>query len=99
MANANETKLKLNFPEINEFADMTDDEFAAEKLGENETPEDEPATRIFGGRKFYLGLIHDERKNTPEEIAELDEIYAAIDRDDLPESYDSRAKGKYIIVH
>ena len=46
------TKLKLNFLEMNEFADMTDDEFADEKLGEMESPEDEPATRIF------LSLIH-----------------------------------------
>ena len=88
-------KLKLNFLEINEFADMDDDEFANEKLGEMESPEDEPAARIFGGRKFYLGLIHDEGENTPEEIEELDKIYASIDRETLPESYDSRALGKY----
>ena len=88
-------KLKLNFLEINEFADMDDDEFAYEKLGEMESPEDEPAARIFGGRKFYLGLIHDEGENTPEEIEELDKIYASIDRETLPESYDSRALGKY----
>ena len=89
------TKLKLNFLEINEFADMDDDEFANEKLGEMESPEDEPAARIFWGRKFYLGLIHDEGENTPEEIEELDKIYASIDRETLPESYDSRALGKY----
>ena len=94
-ANANETKLKLNFPEINEFADYTDDEFVDEKLGEMESPLDEPAVRIFEGRKFYLGLIHDEGENTPEEIEELDKIYASIDRETLPESYDSRALGKY----
>jgi len=85
---------KANFDEeINEFADMDDDEFANEKLGEMESPEDEPAARIFGGRKFYLGLIHDEGENTPEEIEELDKIYASIDRETLPESYDSRALG------
>ena len=94
-ANANETKLKLNFPEINEFADYTDDELD-EKLGEMESPLDEPAARIFGGHKFYLGLIHDEGENTPEEIEELNKIYAFIDRESLPETYDSRAKGNYI---
>ena len=93
-SNANETKLKLNFPEINEFADMTADEISDTKLGEIESPEDEPAARIVGGHKFYLGLIHDEGENMPKEIEELDEIYSAIDRETLPESYDSRAKGK-----
>ena len=93
-ANANETKLKLNVPEINEFADMTADEISDTKLGEIESPEDEPAARIVGGHKFYLGMIHDEGENTPKEIEELDEIYSAIDRETLPESYDSRAKGK-----
>ena len=93
-------KLKLNFLEINEFADLDGDEFANEKLGEMESPEedsqqDEPGARIFRGRKFYLGLIHDEGENTPEEIEELDKIYASIDRETLPESYDSRALGKY----
>ena len=58
-----------------------------------ESPLDEPAARIFGGRKFYLGLIHDEGENTPEEIEELNKIYASIDRETLPETYDSRAKG------
>ena len=90
------TKLKLNFLEINEFADMDDDEFAEEKLGLDNEP---PVTRTFGGQTFYLGLIRNpEDRNTPEEIAELDEIYAAIDRETLPKSYDSRAHGKYYIV-
>merc|ERR1712156_1337491 len=85
---------KANFDEeINEFADYTDDELVEEKLGEMESPLDEPAARIFGGRKFYLGLIHDEGENTPEEIEELNKIYASIDRETLPETYDSRAKG------
>ena len=56
-ANANETKLKLNFPEINEFADMTADEISDTKLGEIESPEDEPAARIVGGHKFYLYYV------------------------------------------
>ena len=61
-----------------------------------ESPLDEPAARIFGGHKFYLGLIHDEGENTPEEIEELNKIYASIDRETLPETYDSRAMGNYI---
>jgi len=83
---------KANFDEeINEFADMDDDEFAEEKLGLDNEP---PVTRTFGGQTFYLGRIHNpEDRNTPEEIAELDEIYAAIDRETLPKSYDSRAHG------
>ena len=63
-----------------------------------ESPLDEPAVRIFEGRKFYLGLIHDEGENTPEEIEELNKIYASIDRETLPETYDSRAKGNYIDI-
>ena len=90
--NTKRSFLILNFSEINEFADYTDDELD-EKLGEMESPLDEPAARIFGGRKFYLGLIHDEGENTPEEIEELNKIYASIDRETLPETYDSRAKG------
>ena len=70
---------------------MIDDEFAQEKLGELV---DEPSkTRIFS-----MGLIHDDGENTPEELAELDKIYAAIDRETLPSSYDSRALGKYTIL-
>ena len=70
---------------------MIDDEFAQEKLGELA---DEPSkTRIFS-----MGLIHDDGENTPEELAELDKIYAAIDRETLPSSYDSRAIGKCIIL-
>ena len=53
-----------------------------------ESLEDEPEPR-----EFYFGLIHDEGKNTPEEIEELNKIYASIDRETLPETYDSRAKG------
>ena len=34
-----------------------------------------------------------ERVNTPEERAFLDEIYAKYDRDSIPASWDSRAKG------
>ena len=80
---------------MNKFADMDDDEFAEEKLGLEEEP---PVTRTFGGQTFYLGLVRNgEDRNTPEEIAELDEIYAAIDRQNLPANYDSRAKGKNIV--
>ena len=91
-------KLHLIFLEINEFADMDDDEFADEHLGEVQEPEDEPSmTRTIGDRTVYLGEIPYDGENTPEEIAELEEIYAAIDRQNLPSTYDSRAKGKYII--
>lgn len=80
--------------EINEFADMDDDEFAEEHLGEVQEPEDEPGmTRTIGDRTVYLGEIPYDGENTPEEIAELEEIYASIDRQNLPSTYDSRAKG------
>ena len=90
----------MNFLEINEFADLDDDEFVYENLGVKESPEedlqeDEAGAQIFRGRKFYLGLIHDRGENTLEEIEELDKIYASIDSETLPESYDSRALGKY----
>ena len=72
---------------------MIGDEFAQEKLGE--LVDDEPSK----GRIFSLGLIHDDGENTPEELAELEKIYAAIDRETLPSSYDSRALGKCIIYN
>ena len=51
---------------------------------------------FFVPEKPGLGYIHDPTlKNTPEEIAELDEIYNSIDRASLPASWDSRTLGKY----
>ena len=51
--------------------------------------------------KFRTGLLvtpKHERVNTPEERAFLDEIYAKYDRDNLPNSWDSRAKGNEFIL-
>ena len=79
---------------MNKFADMDDDEFADERLGLKNEPEDE----LSGKRIFYMGLIHDDGENTPEELAELNKVYAAIDRESLPSSYDSRAHGKYYMA-
>lgn len=74
---------KANFKEgIHEWDDESDDEFANEKFG----LEDE------GKRGF--GLIEEPNaRNTPEELARLDEIYSSIDRAYLPASYDSRSYG------
>ena len=63
----------------------------------DQDPEDEHSVKhTFKGRTFYLGLIHDDAENTPEEIVELNKIYMEIGKKILPKSYDSRELGKYI---
>ena len=72
------------FLEINKWSDMDEIEFGLEKFGMDPV---EPEQR-------YFGWITDENAaNTPEELAHLDRIYNEIDRQSLPASYDSRAKG------
>ena len=64
-------------------------EFAIEKTGANPV---EPEQRYYA-----RGLIYDPNAvNTEEEIADLNRIYSEVDRQSLPASWDSRAKGMFI---
>jgi len=73
--------------EINEWSDMDPVEFAIEKTGLNPV---EPDQRYYETK----GWINDPNAaNTEEEIADLDRIYSEVDRQSLPASWDSRAKG------
>ena len=86
-------KGKANFKEgLNEWSDVPKDEFEKDREGYDPKME-----RTFSyTAKKGLGYIYDpNRKNTPEELAELDEIYSSIDRESLPASWDSRSLGKY----
>ena len=52
---------------------------------------------ISATREYPTGLIWDPNsKNTPEELARLDEVYKKILRDSYPTSYDVRDEGYYI---
>ena len=78
--------------EVEPWDDETDEEFEKEKEGL-----DPPAdmTRIIPEERG-MGLIvtpEHERINTPEEMAFFDEIYAKYDRESIPATWDSRAKG------
>ena len=76
--------------EINEWSDMDPVEFAIEKTGLNPV---EPDQRYYETK----GWINDPNAaNTEEEIADLDRIYSEVDRQSLPASWDSRAKGMFI---
>ena len=89
-------KGEANFEEeLEPWDDLSDEEILKEKTGL--APE---GGLINWGRsnpmRFRTGLLvkpEHERVNTPEEKAFLDEIYAKYDRDDLPQAWDSRAKG------
>jgi len=84
-------KGKANFKEgLNEWSDVPKDEFEKDREGYDPKME-----RTFSyTAKKGLGYIYDpNRKNTPEELAELDEIYSSIDRESLPASWDSRSLG------
>ena len=51
---------------------------------------------ISATREYPTGLIWDPNsKNTPEELARLDEVYKKILRDSYPTSYDVRDEGYY----
>ena len=64
-------------------------EFAIEKTGANPVQPEQ--------RYYARGLIYDPNAvNTEEEIADLDRIYSEVDRQSLPASWDSRAKGMFI---
>ena len=63
-------------------------EFAKEKFG----------LRTKSNKRF-MGLIHNPNAtNTPMELIRLAKIYDAIDRTVLPEQYDSRSLGMYVMV-
>merc|ERR1712223_750127 len=66
--------------------DLTDEEFEKEKTGLITTDDKARATGLI------LTPEH-ERINTPEEIAFFDRLYAEYDRIDIPDTWDSRAKG------
>ena len=66
---------------------MDEIEFAIEKFGMDPV---EPASEP----RYYMGWINDpDAANTPEELAELDRVYNKVDRQSLPDFWDSRAKG------
>ena len=66
---------------------MDEIEFAIEKFGMDPV---EPASEP----RYYMGWINDpDAANTPEELAELDRVYNEVDRQSLPDFWDSRAKG------
>jgi len=73
--------------EINEWSDMDPVEFAIEKTGANPV---DPEQRYYETRGV---IIDPNAANTEEEIADLDRIYSEVDRQSLPASWDSRAKG------
>merc|ERR1712223_114116 len=78
--------------EVEPWDDETDEEFEKEKEGLDPTDD---MTRIIPEERG-MGLIvtpEHERINTPEEMAFFDEIYAKYDRDSIPATWDSRAKG------
>ena len=90
-------KGKANFKEgLNEWSDVPKDEFEKDREGYDPKME-----RTFSyTAKKGLGYIYDpNRKNTPEELAELDEIYSSIDRASLPAKWDSRTLGKYSCIN
>ena len=71
---------------------LSDEEILKEKTGLIDSKEERS-----NPMRFRTGLLvrpKHERVNTPEERAFLDEIYAKYDRDNLPQVWDSRAKGK-----
>ena len=81
---------QANFEEeLQPWDDLSDDQIIKEKTGLS-TPGDE---RFNSLRTGLLMKPKHERVNTPEERAFLDEIYAKYDRDSIPNSWDSRAKG------
>ena len=65
-------------------------EFAIEKTGANPV---DPEQRYYETRGV---IIDPNAANTEEEIADLDRIYSEVDRQSLPASWDSRAKGMFI---
>ena len=86
-------KGEANFEEkLEPWDDLSDDELLKEMTGLTTSVEDR-----LNPMRFRTGLLvrpKHERVNTPEERAFLDEIYAKYDRDNLPQVWDSRAKGK-----
>ena len=86
-------KGEANFEEkLEPWDDLSDEEILKEKTGLLNSKEERS-----NPMRFRTGLLvkpKHERVNTPEERAFLDEIYAKYDRDDLPQAWDSRAKGK-----
>ena len=86
-------KGEANFEEeLEPWDDLSDEEILKEKTGLIDSKEERS-----NPMRFRTGLLvrpKHERVNTPEERAFLDEIYAKYDRDDLPQAWDSRAKGK-----
>ena len=80
---------EANFDEeLEPWDDLSEDEIIKEKTGLEEGEE-----RFNPMRTGLLMKPKHERVNTPEERAFLDEIYAKYDRDSIPASWDSRAKG------
>jgi len=80
---------EANFDEeLEPWDDLSEDEIIKEKTGLEEGEE-----RFNPMRTGLLMKPEHERVNTPEERAFLDEIYAKYDRDSIPASWDSRAKG------
>jgi len=70
---------------LNPFDDMLPADFDKDKTGLKD---------ISAMREYPTGLIWDPNsKNTPEELARLDEVYKKILRDSYPTSYDVRDEG------
>ena len=85
-------KGEANFEEELEPWDVfSEDEVLKEKTGLT-TSEEERSNPMRFGTGLLVKPKH-ERVNTPEERAFLDEIYAKYDRESIPKSWDSRAKG------
>ena len=86
-------KGEANFEEeLEPWDDLSDKEMIKEKTGLTDSKEERSNPMRF--RTGLLVIPKHERVNTPEERAFLDEIYAKYDRDNLPQVWDSRAKGK-----
>ena len=86
-------KGEANFEEeLEPWDDLSDEEMIKEKTGLIDSKEERSNPMRF--RTGLLVIPKHERVNTPEERAFLDEMYAKYDRQDLPQAWDSRAKGK-----
>ena len=76
--------------DVHEWDDLTPEEFAEDKTGLNHNEDD------FSNRG--RGLIHEEPRDmeyTPQELERVEGIFSKMDRDSIPEFYDSRALGNF----